>query len=244
MTLRRDVESVVNRREFHRSVEQLLTPEDRDYLFYALKEYNTYKSVAKLMLALNSCLDTPAKLDLLPYIRELVPRHDRKRFDSLAPYSRMARAMLPPTARNAQAQETTTTSTRTSAVPAPSHEVVRIITLQRPSGTSLGFSIRGGREHDLGIYVSHVDSLSLAERSGLLPGDQLLNVNGVSFKQITHSSAALVLTSHDDFRYGIPYSGKFLWGNISRLRYALLLHKYFAGLNFKDTCTCAVAPIY
>lgn len=200
MSLRRDVQNVVNLREFHRSVEQLLTPGDRDYLFYALKEYNTYKSVAKLMLALNSCLDTPEKLDLLPYVRELIPRHDRKKFDSLAPYNRMARATSPPTATKPQEHVSIASSAKASTLPTPSHEAVRVIILQRPKGTSLGFSIRGGREHELGIYVSHVDSLSLAEKCGLLPGDQILNVNGVSFEQITHSSAALVLTSHDDFR--------------------------------------------
>lgn len=159
MTLRKDVEKLVKVREFHRTVEQLLTPEDRDYLFYALKEYNTYKSVAKLMLALNSCLDTPEKLDLLPYVRDLIPKHDQKKFDSLAPYNRMAHPFKSVKASSPGQEPPSTT--------AGPQDSVRTVLLQRPKGTSLGFSIRGGREHDLGIYVSHVDSFSLAEKSGL-----------------------------------------------------------------------------
>ena len=209
MSLRKDVEREVKLREFYRSVEQLLTPEDKDYLFYALKEYNTYKSVAKLMLALNSCLDTPEKLDLLPYIRELIPRHDRKKFDSLAPYNRMAHAPRS-TVRGAPVPENSTPAAALTS------NAVRTVTLHRPAGTSLGFSIRGGREHELGIYISHVDSLSLAEKSGLFPGDQILIVNGISFENITHNSAVLVLKSHDDLKISVRSIGRIPGKKISR----------------------------
>ncbi len=37
------------------------------------------------------------------------------------------------------------------------------------------------------------------------------------------------------------YSGKFLRGKISQLRYVLLLHKNLAGLNFEDECVYANA---
>ena len=159
---------MVKLREFHRSVEQLLTPGDRDYLFYALKEYNTYKSVAKLMLALNSCLDTPEKLDLLPSIRDLLPKQDRRKFDSLAPYNRMAHP-APPSPAAAEAQTTPQARATGKKPGAPNGEVadgaggeaggeahVRTVLLERASGESLGFSIRGGREHGTGIFISQV----------------------------------------------------------------------------------------
>ena len=200
MTLRRDIEKKVKVQEFYRSVEQLLTPGDKDYLFYSLKEYNTYKSVAKLMLALNSCLDTPEKLDLLPFIRDLIPHHDQKKFDSLAPYNRMAHPLRP-------------------AVPFTSSQEsssIRKVSLLRSHGTPLGFTIRGGREHNLGIYISHVDSFSLAEKSRLMVGDQILNVNGISFEFITHSSAVLVLKSHDDLRITVKSVGRIPGRKLSR----------------------------
>ena len=209
MSLRKDIEKTVKLKEFHRSVEQLLTPEDRDYLFYAMKEYNTYRSVAKLMLALNSCLDTPEKLDLLLYIRELIPKHDQKKFDSLAPYNRMAHPASPK--REIRSQELGDESSAGVQL-----DAIRTLALHRPKGISLGFSIRGGREHNLGIYVSHVDSLSLAERCGLLVGDQIIDVNGISFESITHSSAVLVLKSHDDLKVVVRSIGRIPGQKISK----------------------------
>ena len=211
MAAKKDIEKKVKLREFQRSVNQVLGPEDRDYLFYALREYNTYKSVAKLMLALNSCLDSAEKLDLLPYIRDLIPKHDRKKFDSLAPYSRMAH---PVTVEQEQGHSTNSLKRRENV-----RASTRVINLQRPQGTSLGFSIRGGSEHNLGIYLSHVDPLSLAEKSGLKVGDQIINVNGIDFSRVSHSSAVLVLKSHDNLKIEVkntgilPASGQKMDGN-------------------------------
>lgn len=199
MAAKKDIEKKVKLREFQRSVNQILSTEDRDYLFYALREYNTYKSVAKLMLALNSCLDSPEKLDLLPYIRDLIPKHDKKKFDSLAPYSRMAH----PVTVELEQDHSTKSLKRRENVKAST----RVINLQRSPGTSLGFSIRGGSEHDLGIYLSHVDPLSLAEKCGLKVGDQIMNVNGIDFSRVSHSSAVLVLKSHDNLKIEVKNTG-------------------------------------
>ena len=207
MAARKEVEKAVHLREFQRNVEQLLTPEDKDYLFYAMKEYNTYKSVAKLMLALNSCLDTPEKLDLLPYIRDLIPKHDKKRFDNLAPYNRMAH---PPIVDRTNV-DSPKSNKRNSTVESHGGNVSdtsRIITMQRSPGTTLGFSIRGGGEHELGIFVSHIDAFSLAEKSGLQVGDQIINVNGISFDRVSHSSAVLVLKSHDNLKIEVKNIGR------------------------------------
>ena len=222
MSLRKDVARAVRRREFMSRVEQLLTQADRDYFFYALKEYNTYKSVAKLMLALNSCLDTPEKLDLLPSIRELIPRHDRRKFDNLAPYNRMAHPPSPlsPSSRHPH-REPSEEEERGGGgegeieraqpdSPEPKRKPVpeRTVFLQREKGQSLGFSIRGGREHDIGIFVSHVDPFSLAECSGLVTGDQILGVNGFGFEKITHHSAVLILRSHEQLHIRVVSVGR------------------------------------
>ena len=226
MSLRRDVARVVRLKEFHSRVEQLLTPSDRDYFYYALKEYNTYKSVAKLMLALNSCLDTPEKLDLLPSIREIIPRHDRRKFDNLAPYNRMAHppsphpppsSSRPPREDSAEigreregereADEEAGPDARSSPVAVRGPGSKKTVFLQRESGEALGFSIRGGREHELGIFVSNVDPFSLAEQAGLKAGDQILAVNGYSFESITHQSAVLILRSHEQLQISVAAVG-------------------------------------
>ena len=202
MAARKEIEKAVKFKEFQRSVEKLLTPEDEDYLFYALKEYNTYKSVGKLMLALNSCLDSPEKLDLLPYIRDLIPKHDKKRFDRLAPYDRMANPvqMEPPAGIK--------TVGGVSGESITAENLNRVIHLQRGKQSALGFSIRGGQEHDLGIYVSHVESLSQAEKAGLQVGDKIIRVNGIDFERVSHGSAVLVLTSHDYLKIEVKNTGK------------------------------------
>lgn len=215
MSLRKDVARAVRLREFHSRVERLLTPEDRDYFFYALKEYNTYKSVAKLMLALNSCLDTPEKLDLLPSIRELIPRHDRRKFDNLAPYNRMAHPLAAPVPATATPEPpvsndgdpgaggTGREDVKSNVPPGPAQRAVKMVYLQRSKGESLGFNIRGGREHDVGIFISHVDPFSLAEKSGLVAGDKIVSVNGFSFNNITHQSAVLILRSHNQLQLSV-----------------------------------------
>lgn len=58
-----------------------------------------------------------------------------------------------------------------------------------------GFSIRGGSEYGIGIYVSLVDKGGMAERQGLEPGDLLVEVNNISFENISHSEAAKIIRS-------------------------------------------------
>lgn len=244
--LRKDVARAVRLKEFHSRVEQVLTPSDRDYFFYALKEYNTYKSVAKLMLALNSCLDTPEKLDLLPSIRNLIPKHDRRKFDNLAPYNRMAHPpsassssnppppppLLQPRSREnssggervrwkeeedggGEGGEREQRSKEEEEEESPivrrkkkKTTTVRTVFLEREKGQSWGFSIRGGRERDVnGIFISVIDPFSLADKSGLTVGDQILEVNKYSFREITHQSAVLILKTHNQLQISVSSGG-------------------------------------
>ncbi|KAL7047385.1 hypothetical protein ACKWTF_002887 [Chironomus riparius] len=69
------------------------------------------------------------------------------------------------------------------------HERVRRVELVIEPGQSLGLMIRGGIEYGLGIYVTGVDKDSVADRAGLSVGDQILEVNGQSFMNVTHDEA-------------------------------------------------------
>lgn len=70
-------------------------------------------------------------------------------------------------------------------------------------------TIRGGKEHGTGIYVSHVEPGGPGDKAGLkvtfIPyissthvctkvGDQLLDVNGKDFTNISHGTALLLLS--------------------------------------------------
>lgn len=71
---------------------------------------------------------------------------------------------------------------------------IRQVTLKRSkSHEGLGFSIRGGSEHGVGIYVSLVEPGSSAEREGLRVGDQIIKVNNVVFDRVTHGEAVKVM---------------------------------------------------
>ena len=168
-----NVERKILIQEFHYHVDQLLNQEDKDFLLYALKQYNTYRNVAKLVLALTSCLDTPDKLDLLPHVRNVIPICDMKKYDSIAPYDQMAN---PP-----------------GSAAKKRGGALRKICINRENGVSLGVNIRGGWEHSLGIFVSSVDNGSLGQRCGLAVGNQIVSVNNISFEWITHASAVKVL---------------------------------------------------
>ncbi|KAK9709735.1 PDZ domain [Popillia japonica] len=73
---------------------------------------------------------------------------------------------------------------------------VRKVDLCIEPGQSLGLMIRGGVEYNLGIFITGVDKNSVADRAGLMVGDQILEVNGQSFLDVTHDEAVSQLKYH------------------------------------------------
>ncbi|XP_040032461.2 PDZ domain-containing protein 7 [Gasterosteus aculeatus] len=87
-------------------------------------------------------------------------------------------------------------------------EDLHTITVDKSADGKLGFSVRGGSEHGLSIFVSKVEDNSTAEEAGLLVGDKLVEVNGVSLENITMSSAVKVLTGNNRLRMVVRRVGK------------------------------------
>ncbi|KAL9906093.1 whirlin protein dyschronic isoform 3-T3 [Glossina fuscipes fuscipes] len=73
---------------------------------------------------------------------------------------------------------------------------IRRVELLIEPGQSLGLMIRGGVEYGLGIFVTGVDKESVADRAGLMVGDEILEVNGQSFQDVTHDEAVSQLKYH------------------------------------------------
>nr|XP_022914234.1 whirlin isoform X1 [Onthophagus taurus] len=73
---------------------------------------------------------------------------------------------------------------------------VRRVDLCIEPGQSLGLMIRGGVEYNLGIFITGVDKDSVADRAGLMVGDQILEVNGQCFLDVTHDEAVSQLKYH------------------------------------------------
>ncbi|CAF1063210.1 unnamed protein product [Rotaria sordida] len=66
-----------------------------------------------------------------------------------------------------------------------------IVNLQRPStNSSFGFSIRGGREFSVPLFILKLAENGLAERDGRMKsGDQIIEINGRSTYGMTHNEA-------------------------------------------------------
>uniref|UniRef100_A0A4W3K417 PDZ domain-containing protein 7 n=1 Tax=Callorhinchus milii TaxID=7868 RepID=A0A4W3K417_CALMI len=89
-----------------------------------------------------------------------------------------------------------------------SAEAIHTITVEKSPDGKLGFSVRGGCEHGLGIFVSKVEEGSAAEKSGLCLGDKIMEVNGVNLENITMGSAVTVLTGSHRLRLVVRRLGK------------------------------------
>uniref|UniRef100_A0A8C3U0P7 PDZ domain-containing protein 7 n=1 Tax=Catharus ustulatus TaxID=91951 RepID=A0A8C3U0P7_CATUS len=87
-------------------------------------------------------------------------------------------------------------------------DVINAITVEKSVDGKLGFSVRGGSEHGLGIFVSKVEEGSTAEQAGLCVGDKITEVNSVSLENITMSSAVKVLTGNNRLRMVVRRMGR------------------------------------
>jgi len=70
---------------------------------------------------------------------------------------------------------------------------------------TLGFNVRGGEDHQCGLYIAWVKPDSEAARLGLKEADQILEVNGHSFENISHAEAVTILKGSLDVYMTIRY---------------------------------------
>ncbi|KAL6098305.1 rapgef6 [Pungitius sinensis] len=73
----------------------------------------------------------------------------------------------------------------------------RQVTLQKASRESpLHFSVQGGSERGFGIFVESVEAGSKAAEAGLKRGDQIMEINGQNFENISLSKAVDILKNN------------------------------------------------
>ncbi|XP_030755760.1 uncharacterized protein LOC115882066 isoform X2 [Sitophilus oryzae] len=85
---------------------------------------------------------------------------------------------------------------RTVRLVRPSHGLLPPPGLNYRHGPSLGFSIRGGREHGTGIFVSYVEIGSEAYNQGLRVGDQIIRINGFTVDDAVHKEVLQLISNH------------------------------------------------
>uniref|UniRef100_A0A8B9JS06 Rap guanine nucleotide exchange factor (GEF) 6 n=1 Tax=Astyanax mexicanus TaxID=7994 RepID=A0A8B9JS06_ASTMX len=73
----------------------------------------------------------------------------------------------------------------------------RQVTLQKPSRESpLHFSLQGGSEKGFGIFIEAVEVGSKAAEAGLKRGDQIMEINGQNFENISYTKAVDILKNN------------------------------------------------
>lgn len=184
-----------NVRQLHQALTALLSEAERERFTHCLNAYHARRNVFDLVRTLRVLLDSPVKRRLLPMLRLVIPRSDQLLFDQYTAEGLYLPAA--PTTTTSATTNATATAYRQPAWGGPDGAglpgEVRVVSLRRAKAQEgLGFSIRGGSEHGVGIYVSLVEPGSLAEKEGLRVGDQILRVNDKSLARVTHAEAVKV----------------------------------------------------
>uniref|UniRef100_A0A3B4GKJ0 Whirlin n=1 Tax=Pundamilia nyererei TaxID=303518 RepID=A0A3B4GKJ0_9CICH len=161
-----------NVRKLHNALNLLLNDFEREQFIHCLNVYHSKRNVYDLVQTLNVILNAPSKRQLLPMLRLVIPRSDQLLFEQ---YTSEGLYL------------------NTSSDGTPPGELRQVTMKRHKSNEGLGFSIRGGSEHGVGIYVSLVEPGSLAEKEGLRVGDQIMKVNDKVFDKVTHAEAVKVL---------------------------------------------------
>lgn len=168
------------------------------------------------------CRTPQQREDIYPLLRAFIPRNDRERFDYEChrPRSAYGRQKYHTYSKHELSKYHTTrslpedlpyrwsgSSSGLGTPPPPSsgnrsrgrkekrsEPAPKVVVLARDevNGERFGFSIRGGSEHNVGIFVSSLDEGSVAEEAGLCLGDQIIEGNGMDFNNVPHKQAVEV----------------------------------------------------
>ena len=219
----------VNQQLLDQWTRRLLDEEERARFYAFLNEYQSTRQVHVFVYRCAQLLSSPQKRYLMAPVRNVISPLDRAKFDKraqeygLIPTTGIPRVTSPArphsTPPNVISRSTTPTSTEDFASSWPTsgfstiprrrpvsvsserdRDAVRKLLIRRSSESEeLGFSFRGGAEHRIGLYVSSVEDGTVAHKSGLKPGMQLLKANDVSLEGVTSQEATRVRTDglHD-----------------------------------------------
>ncbi|KAL3062257.1 hypothetical protein OYC64_002124 [Pagothenia borchgrevinki] len=201
-----------NVRRLHTALNLLLSGPEREQFIHCLNVYHAKRNVFDLVQTLKVILNTSSKRQLLPMLRLVIPRSDQLLFDQYTSEGLYLKTEL--SSSNGSAEGDSTLQKYVSSIqeqPPPSGcsdelsaslaapvcegpfgEVRKVLLTRTRSHEGLGFSIRGGSEHGVGIYVSLVEPGSSADREGLRIGDQIVTVNDLMFDRVSHVEAVQV----------------------------------------------------
>jgi predicted metalloprotease with PDZ domain len=161
-------------------IHTVLTERECSIFDKGLSLYHKRRDVTGFVEALSLVLNTNSKRQLLVPIRnEFVKPSDLIKFNELAIKYGIA---LPTRGAKKAAQKR---PNKTESGP-------KLIEVRRDLKGEWGFSIRGGVDHGIGIFISWVDQGSSAERAGLKIGDYIHRVDNMNLEGLTFTQATQV----------------------------------------------------
>ncbi|ESO96044.1 hypothetical protein LOTGIDRAFT_116246 [Lottia gigantea] len=185
----------LNVRRLQEALSVYLSDEETTGFIDALNTYNADRDVFEFVNNLKKILNSPTKRQLFPLVKRVIPRNDLDSFELLTKDS-----------------HSHTLTNGYSIPPSTIDDSADTFKLYlRPSmnpNESFGFSIRGGTEYGLGVYVSSVDPGGVGELQGLQPGDLIVEANDISFKKISHIEAAKIIKAARKLELTICRVGK------------------------------------
>ncbi|XP_062568351.1 uncharacterized protein LOC134230537 [Saccostrea cucullata] len=191
----------------------VLTEPERLGLYKLLSDYHRRRRVERLVPGLFKVIREENRMEVIHVLRQLIPYTHLPEFDRQT-RQRRARGQLKTFFWDDEDDGIGTTVSFSSEDESEgeksqkTEEDSREVTLHRDSPSqNLGFSIRGGSEHGLGVYVSEVTPESLAAEAGLEFGDKILSVNGVSLKDKSSSIVASLLTRSPEINMAVRMTG-------------------------------------
>uniref|UniRef100_A0A087XLI3 Whirlin n=1 Tax=Poecilia formosa TaxID=48698 RepID=A0A087XLI3_POEFO len=195
-----------NVRKLHNALNLLLSDLEREQFIHCLNVYHSKRNVYDLVQTLNVILNAPSKRQLLPMLRLVIPRSDQLLFEQ---YTSEGLYL------NKQWPRRTPAELQPDSTGEPPGELRQVTMKRHKSNEGLGFSIRGGSEHGVGIYVSLVEPGSLAEKQGLRIGDQIMKVNDKVFEKVTHAEAVKVLKGSKKLNLSVRSVGRIPGGYVT-----------------------------
>ncbi|XP_067940786.1 whirlin-like isoform X2 [Watersipora subatra] len=226
-----------NVRRLQETVNLHLNHYEKELFLDALNEFHSQKDTWAFVELLRTILNTPAKQQLVPMIRLVLPPSDIAEFDKCVQLSaavargdqaasRLAIGSSSPLTGYSP-RSRATNSRRSNAPLGITHRSLsrgrqRSRSRERPvqdlSGDldiiqivpdmeGVGFSIKSGTSGQPGIFVAAVDTLSDAFTQGLSVGDEILEANDIDLSQTSRQDAASILNAARSLTLTVKHSG-------------------------------------
>ncbi|XP_076101608.1 uncharacterized protein LOC143071282 isoform X2 [Mytilus galloprovincialis] len=207
--------------QLYQSIRQVLSDDERQFLYKSLREYKGCRDTDRLALQLCRLCTSSENVEIVRFVWTEIIHGQSAEFDQILkeyPVEQFQNQQIILKADNLRRKIPLKSHTgRLFDEDGPTGNL-HLIKIHKSEDNNIGFCIRGGLEHGLGVYVSGVDQGSAAEQSTLQIGDKILEANNISLQRLPSSSAVKVLTGSNQLKLLVERTGMVPEWRLSRER--------------------------